>query len=435
MIQFIPPAVLFIILAVSGVAHASCDNPPGEAGYQVYNSTHNVMQYCDGDKWIGMGGGGGGEGLSLDCDPGQVVGSDGDDFVCASSAVFSGTVQAAAPTATGHLATKGYVDAAVASAGGGGGGASCYYVLNPAACGSGFVAMPGNMAFYSGGQASICCSTGGSSGDTAPDAFDFPDTPELAHSVTHTWTATQITGFDSANVILDGYPGMEYRTCADSGCSNVLKNWKSTPDIISGGQYLQLRLTATHGTRAVVTIAIGDMSDTIAIKKPWAVFVTSGTWAGSLGGLAGANAKCQSAANAAGLRGTYRAWITDGVGSNAPAVLFENKSTTVPFVLPGGVKVADNWADLVDSTLDATINRNENGGSVSSGEEVWTNTTAGGTLWNSDSDYHCNNWSSSGASRKGAFGRVGQTTSSWSTLSRVECNELKRLYCFQTQAN
>lgn len=429
MTRFIPLAILLITIAFPGISRAACDNPPGEAGYQVYNSTHNVMQYCDGDKWIGMGGGGG-SGLSLDCDPGQVVGSDGDDFVCAASAVFSGTVQAAAPSANGHLATKGYVDAAVASAGGGGGGASCYYVLNPGACGSGFVAMPGAMAFYSGGTANICCSSGGSSGDTAPDAFDFPDTPALALNAGHTWTALQITGFDSANVILDGYPGMEYRTCADSGCSNVLKNWKSTPDIISGGQYLQLRISATIGPRRTATIAIGDMNDTVAVNKPWAVFTTSSTWNGNLGGLNGADAKCQSAANSAGLLGTFRAWLLSSSTTHI-STRFENASTTAPFALPNGTKIADNWTDLVDGSLDAAINRNENGASASG--YVWTNASATGSRLQNSSTYVCDNWASNASGRQADAGSSTSTSSSWGYITPRACDQSHSLYCFQTE--
>jgi hypothetical protein len=46
-----------MIFALPGAAHAACTSPDGEAGVQIYNSTYNVMQYCDGNIWIGMGGG------------------------------------------------------------------------------------------------------------------------------------------------------------------------------------------------------------------------------------------------------------------------------------------------------------------------------------------------------------------------------------------
>src|SRR5207248_2675590 len=41
------------------------------------------------------------------------------------------------------------------------------------------------------------------------------------------------------------------------------------------------------------------------------VFVTSVMYDGNLGGLAGADAKCQARATAASLSGTYKAWLSD----------------------------------------------------------------------------------------------------------------------------
>jgi hypothetical protein len=38
----------------SGAAMAACPNPAGAAGDQMYNSTHNVMQFCDGTHWTAM---------------------------------------------------------------------------------------------------------------------------------------------------------------------------------------------------------------------------------------------------------------------------------------------------------------------------------------------------------------------------------------------
>ena len=59
----------FIVLtALSyGHAHAQCTVPNGVAGEQFYNTTHNVMQYCNGSDWVNMGaiGGGGGGGAGL----------------------------------------------------------------------------------------------------------------------------------------------------------------------------------------------------------------------------------------------------------------------------------------------------------------------------------------------------------------------------------
>ena len=40
------------------------------------------------------------------------------------------------------------------------------------------------------------------------------------------------------------------------------------------------------------------------------VFVTSEIYLGNLGGIAGAHSKCQALANAAGISGTFRPWLS-----------------------------------------------------------------------------------------------------------------------------
>ncbi|NCC23337.1 MAG: LamG domain-containing protein, partial [Alphaproteobacteria bacterium] len=50
--------VFCFLLSVFGLpasAHAACLNPAGSAGQVIYNSDHNVLQYCDDTNWISMG--------------------------------------------------------------------------------------------------------------------------------------------------------------------------------------------------------------------------------------------------------------------------------------------------------------------------------------------------------------------------------------------
>lgn len=47
--------VVFLVLLAASPAKAACTNPAGVEGQMVYNTTHKVLQYCDGDKWWGMG--------------------------------------------------------------------------------------------------------------------------------------------------------------------------------------------------------------------------------------------------------------------------------------------------------------------------------------------------------------------------------------------
>jgi hypothetical protein len=68
-------SALALVLAAPTSAFAACSTPTGTAGDQIYNSTHSVMQYCNGTDWVNMGssgGGGGGGGLS-DGDKGDIT--------------------------------------------------------------------------------------------------------------------------------------------------------------------------------------------------------------------------------------------------------------------------------------------------------------------------------------------------------------------------
>ena len=74
------------------------------------------------------------------------------------------------------------------------------------------------------------------------------------------------------------------------------------------------------------------------------VFLSSQAYVGNLNGLAGADQLCQRLASAAGLSGTYKAWLCDGKGAG-PSTRF-NK-TTGPISLRNGVVVANSMADIL----------------------------------------------------------------------------------------
>ena len=38
-----------------GDGGAGCSNPAGVEGEMIYNADHSVMQYCEGDVWVGIG--------------------------------------------------------------------------------------------------------------------------------------------------------------------------------------------------------------------------------------------------------------------------------------------------------------------------------------------------------------------------------------------
>lgn len=152
------------------------------------------------------------------------------------------------------------------------------------------------------------------------------------------------------------------------------------------------------------------------------VFVTSSTTNGTLSGITGANARCQSAADSAGLTGTFKAWLSDNTSN--PASSFTR--STGPYVLVDGTQIAEDWDDLTDGTLDNPINLSESGATITGG--TWTNTSTNGTLIDGTQD--CSNWGNTLGSST-----PGDTTTADSTWTDVEitlpCAFGLRLYCFE----
>ncbi len=71
-----------------------------------------------------------------------------------------------------------------------------------------------------------------------------------------------------------------------------------------------------------------------------------------LGGLAGADARCQDAADDAGLQGTYMAWLSVSAAASAAGRFSHDGG---PFFLTDGTEIALDWGDLTDGTLAAPI--------------------------------------------------------------------------------
>jgi cysteine-rich repeat protein len=179
-----------------------------------------------------------------------------------------------------------------------------------------------------------------------------------------------------------------------------------------------------------------DPGDGCAAACTWesrVVFTTSTLHTGNLGGLAGADAICNMRAQAAGLPGTYMAWISTADGT--PASRFVQSS--VPYLTTLGVKVADNWADLIDASLDASIQTTETMGASPVGSNVCvvngtpnTRTVLTGTFSNGTlSANNCSDFTSDVGMV--ATGVSTSTTQRWSNCATLNCANTAALYCFQ----
>ena len=190
------------------------------------------------------------------------------------------------------------------------------------------------------------------------------------------------------------------------------------------------------------------------------VFLSSGQPDGNLGGVAGADAYCQSLAQGAGLPGTFMAWLSGSTYASSPAGRFV-RSNDLPYVRIDGVVVAQDWTDLTDGSIACPIDRDETGQQVfASGSNVATvlsNTLVDGSpgLTNAQgtalstcygtTSCHCYDWTSSDsfsadppASAVGSvFGwtLVGTTQlpSDWTDYSFLNGCGLNSssLYCFE----
>jgi hypothetical protein len=169
--------------------------------------------------------------------------------------------------------------------------------------------------------------------------------------------------------------------------------------------------------------------------------VTSTQYTGNLGGLAGADAKCQARAVAGGWTGTYKAWLSDATAS--PSTRFTRGG---PYQLTdaGGSVLANNWTGLTTKNLLHLFNVTEYGGvpagsgapcvSATNPTGVWSATDETG-LPGSVATLSCSNWTST-TSVGSAWGTTNNLGfwSSWCSggnMANITCGTSNPLYCFQ----
>ncbi len=135
--------------------------------------------------------------------------------------------------------------------------------------------------------------------------------------------------------------------------------------------------------------------------------------------------------------GTYLAWLSDSVTSANDRFAGTDKS--LPYFNVNGVKVADDYADLTDGTIDVPMDINEKGLPPGGGAfHPWTGTNADGTQ--DESGLYCNDWTTSSVDFQGRAGRWINTDARWSDQNSPHCNGKRTgssridpttLYCFQ----
>ena len=154
-----------------------------------------------------------------------------------------------------------------------------------------------------------------------------------------------------------------------------------------------------------------------------AVFVTADWLRPDFGGALAGDAICQQTAEAAGLGGTFMAWLSDSTTS--PSVRFT--PSAAPYRRLDGVLVAGDWAQLTSGVLLAPLEIDENGG-VNPFAEVWTATFTDGTAFPPT----CLDWTTQDIAQTGSAGRTSDTDFEWTNVYSQFCDRTGlRLYCFQ----
>lgn len=191
-----------------------------------------------------------------------------------------------------------------------------------------------------------------------------------------------------------------YKTSTGVATSDTSVGGTTSPIVVTGltnGTTYYFALSASHaGGESSLS---GESSSTPSAAKR--IFITAATSAGNLGGLAGANAICQSDANKPNAS-TYKAILTGNSALLANQDYVRGDGVTVIGTTNGSA----SFASLTNP--------------VGSGAVVWTG--AGGS--------NCSTWtSSSGAAVFGTTGDPTSANSSWLNSGSNLCNSSLRLYC------
>jgi hypothetical protein len=170
-------------------------------------------------------------------------------------------------------------------------------------------------------------------------------------------------------------------------------------------------------------VAAGSSTDMASSgAPPKRLFVTHGTFAGNLGGLAGADSLCGAAAARAGQFGTWKAWLSDSA-TNA----IDRIAGVGPWALVNGVVVFANRTAL-QGTPAAAPDLDENGTQLGSTEFAWTATSTGGLRQSAQT---CGDWASAASSQQGGFGEPAIVNLWTDYMSTFTCSHSGHLYCLE----
>jgi hypothetical protein len=166
------------------------------------------------------------------------------------------------------------------------------------------------------------------------------------------------------------------------------------------------------------TVNVGDDTCGSALDARLA-FVTALDHDGAMGGLEGADARCNEAAADASLNGTYHAWLS------APTISATSRVTYDALALVDGTLVTTSLDDLLSNDPLVPIGRTA--WNEVRDVNVWTATSGRGGA----SGSACTSWTNNnGVDDAALIGDSGDTVG-WTAVASLACDQPAALYCFQ----
>lgn len=149
-------------------------------------------------------------------------------------------------------------------------------------------------------------------------------------------------------------------------------------------------------------------------------FVTREQFSGALGGVAGADTRCQQVARDAGLTGDYRAFL--GTSALAAPSRFANGGR---WGSVGSTEITFLNDETLSTTPRRALSEDETGAHLGDDEPIWTGTEP----WAISSGSDCAQWTSTNA--LGTHGATGHLDEAWVLRGTIACSQTAHLLCLE----
>lgn len=174
------------------------------------------------------------------------------------------------------------------------------------------------------------------------------------------------------------------------------------------------------GTTTCAVTMDGPKKVTVRMTAYNYAFVTSEKTNGGFGGAVAGDAICNRLAEASGLPGTYRAWIS------SPETTARDRLVGSGWIRTDGRAFVKSKEDLASGKLLYPLRLDEKGGDVAK-DTAWSDCDAEN---NTRYAFDCSGWTSSTPSINGSAGAPSGSRPHWSLVVHPNCEQNNRLYCF-----